>query len=131
MICKLLRIPTIMMHDYEHSTKTGFLEPDWTLTPDVIPEIVLNKHSERRLKYPGLKEDVYAHRFRLDPSVLSDLGISPAELVVTLRPPATEAHYHNPESETLFAATLRMLADKQNVRVVTLPRNDRQKKQLQ
>ena len=28
LICKALGIPTIMMHDYEHSTKTGFLEPD-------------------------------------------------------------------------------------------------------
>src|SRR5579863_5648641 len=36
--CKALSIPSVMMHDYEHSTKTGFLEPDWTLTPDMIPD---------------------------------------------------------------------------------------------
>lgn len=129
--CKTLGIPTVMMHDYEHSTKTGFLEPDWTLTPDVIPDRAIGKRSERRLKYPGLKEDVYAHRLQPNPSVLTDLGISQTDLVVTLRPPATEAHYHNPESETLFAETLRMLENKSHVRVVTLPRNERQKKQLQ
>ncbi|HXX18202.1 MAG TPA: DUF354 domain-containing protein [Candidatus Acidoferrum sp.] len=128
--CKALGIPTVMMHDYEHSTKTGFIEPDWTLTPDVIPDRAIAKKSRRRLKYPGLKEDVYAHRLQPDPSLLTDLGISPSDLIVTLRPPATEAHYHNPESETLFAETLRMLEDKPFVRAVTLPRNERQKLQL-
>jgi hypothetical protein len=49
---------------------------------------------------------------------------------VTLRPPATEAHYHNPESEVLFAETLRLLASHPKVRAVTLPRNARQGQQL-
>jgi len=129
--CKALGIPTVMMHDYEHSTKTGFIEPDWTLTPDVIPDTAIGKKSQRSLKYPGLKEDVYAHRLQPNRSVLTDLGISADDLVVTLRPPATEAHYHNPESETLFAETLRMLKDKSYARAVTLPRNERQKRQLQ
>lgn len=129
--CKALGIPTILIHDYEHATGTGFLEPDWKLMPDVIPEAAMSKKSEGRLKYPGLKEDVYAHRLQPDPSILSDLGISNGDLVVTLRPPANEAHYHNPESETLFVATLRMLEGKPYVRVIMLPRNERQKKQLQ
>lgn len=128
--CKALGIPTIMMHDYEHSTKTGFVEPDWTFMPNVIPDGSMSKQSERTLKYPGLKEDVYVPRFRPDPSVLNVLGISPADLLVTLRPPATEAHYHNPEAEQLFAETLRMLAEKPNTRAVALPRNGRQGAEL-
>src|SRR5215467_6060132 len=35
---KVLGIPTVLMHDYEHSTKTGFLEASWVITPDVIPD---------------------------------------------------------------------------------------------
>lgn len=128
--CKALGIPTAMMHDYEHSTKTGFLEPNWTLTPDVIPNTAMGAKASSHLKYPGLKEDVYSHRLRPNAAVLRDLGICAGELVVTLRPPATEAHYHNPESEVLFDATVRMLQREQNVRVVTLPRNERQRKQL-
>jgi hypothetical protein len=124
--CKALGIPTIMMHDYEHSTKTGFVEPDWTFMPSVIPDGAMSKQSVRTLKYPGLKEDVYVPRFRPDASVLITLGISPASLLVTLRPPATEAHYHNPEAEELFAETLRMLAETSNTRAVALPRNGRQ-----
>src|ERR1700733_9278237 len=124
--CKALGIPTIMMHDYEHSTKTGFVEPDWTFMPDVIPDGLMSKQSGRTLKYPGLKEEVYVPRFRPDPSVLNVLGVSPSSLLVTLRPPATEAHYHNPEAEQLFAETLRLLAEKPNTRAVALPRNGKQ-----
>jgi predicted glycosyltransferase len=127
---KLLGIPSIMMHDYEHSTKTGFLEPDWVLMPDVIPNKSMSKSSKRVLRYPGLKEDVYIPRFRPDPVIRTLLGLGPDDLVVTVRPPATEAHYHNPESEVLFAETMRLLSSKPNVRAVTLPRNARQKQQL-
>jgi predicted glycosyltransferase len=130
LISKALGIPTMMMHDYEHSTKTGFLEPDWVMMPDVIPDGAMARKTDRVLRYPGLKEDVYVPRFRPDSSILSELGISPDHLVVTVRPPATEAHYHNPESEILFAETLRLLSSHPNVRAVTLPRNARQGEQL-
>jgi predicted glycosyltransferase len=130
MICKALGIPTIVMHDYEHSTKTGFLEPDWFLMPDVIPEGAMARKTDTVMRYPGLKEDVYVPRFRPDPSILTQLGISRDELVVTLRPPATEAHYHNPESEVLFTETMRLLSANPRVRAVTLPRNARQGQQL-
>ena len=43
LICKVFGIPTVMMHDYEYSTKTGFLEPDWVLMPDVIPDGVMSR----------------------------------------------------------------------------------------
>ncbi len=129
--CKILGIPTMMMHDYEYSIKTGFLEADWILMPDVIPDGLMSKKSERVLKYPGLKEDVYIPRFRPDSSIYSQLHISQDDLVVTVRPPATEAHYHNPESEKLFAETMRLLSSFPKIRAVTLPRNARQRKQLE
>jgi hypothetical protein len=82
------------------------------------------------MKYPGLKEDVYVPRFRPDPSLKGELGLSPSDLVVTVRPPATEAHYHNPEAEVLLDAALRLLVEQPEVRVILLPRNDRQAKVL-
>jgi predicted glycosyltransferase len=130
LVCKALGIPTIVMHDYEHSTKTGFIEPDWILMPDVIPDRAMSKRIERILKYPGLKEDVYVPRFRPDRSILSHLGISADDVVVTLRPPATDSHYHHPESDFLFAETLRFLAGQSHIRVVGLPRNAKQEQRL-
>jgi len=130
LVCKALGIPTIMMHDYEHSTKTGFIEPDWTFIPEVIPDRAMSRGVERTLKYPGLKEDVYVPRFRPNPTILTTLGIARDEFVVTLRPPATEAHYHNPESEQLFAEALRFLAENRKLRAVVLPRSARQGAEL-
>ena len=77
LVCTGLGIPTIMMHDYEFTTKTGFLEPTWTLMPDVIPSSVMSKRPERVLKYPGLKEDVYVPSFHPDPSIFNSFGNFP------------------------------------------------------
>lgn len=125
-----LGIPTVMMHDYEHSTKTGFVEPNWILTPEIIPSTTMSEKRGRTLTYPGLKEDVYIPRFQPDPAILQRLGIPPGEIVVTLRPPATEAHYHNPEADDLFAATIELLSAHPNVRAVTLPRSTKQGAEL-
>lgn len=130
LVSKLFGIPTMMLHDYEHSTKTGFLESDWILIPDMIPEGAMSKKTNRVLRYPGLKEDVYVPRFKPDASIRKQLGIAEDELVVVVRPPASEAHYHNPESDVLFAETMRFLGSIPKVRAVTLPRNARQGKQL-
>jgi len=131
LISKIFRISSMMLHDYEHSIKQGFIESDWLVVPDVIPQGVMSKKEGRVLRYPGLKEDVYVPRMRPDRSVLTELGISEDELVVVVRPPATEAHYHNPESDVLFAEALRYLGSIPGVRAVTLPRNSRQRMQLQ
>jgi uncharacterized protein len=128
--CKAMGVPTVMMHDYEHSTKTGFVEPDWTFMPEVIPDKVMSKNPGHTVKYPGLKEDVYVLGFRPDAMFLNQVGLTSKDLIVTLRPPATEAHYHNPEAEKLFDATMQLIADKQNVKAITLPRNARQKQQI-
>jgi predicted glycosyltransferase len=130
LVSKALGIPTLVMHDYEHSTKTGFIEPSWILMPDVIPNNVMSKKTERVLRYQGLKEDVYVPQFRPDASILDRLGLDTRDLIVTLRPPATEAHYHNPESEVLFNETLRFLAKQPHVRIVVLPRSARQNEQI-
>jgi predicted glycosyltransferase len=122
----LLRIPTIMMYDYEFVNATGFLHPEWLFVPEVIPAERLSQRPDHLFRYRGLKEDVYVPRFRPDSSVRTFLGISEDEIVVTLRPPATEAHYHNPEGEEFLAACIEFLLHQPAVRVVMLPRNQKQ-----
>jgi len=130
LICKIFNIPTTVIHDYEFTTKTGFLEPDWTMMPDTIPVNAMTRHADRVTRYPGLKEDVYVPRFRPDASILRELRIAGDQLIAVLRPPADEAHYHNPESDTLFAEVVRFLGSQSNVIAVTLPRNERQGRRL-
>jgi predicted glycosyltransferase len=121
-----LGIPSVMMCDYEFSNAIGFLKPNWVFVPDVIPEERVHQKPDHVLRYHGLKEDVYVQRLKPDPTVRTLLGVGKDELIVTVRPPATEAHYHNPESEQLLAETLRYLLDEPGVRVVMLPRNENQ-----
>ena len=122
----VLGIPTVTIADYEFTAKVGFLKSDWIFLPQFIPDSSAPKAKKQVMKYPGLKEDVYVPRFRPDPTLKSELGLASKDLVVTVRPPATEAHYHNPEAEVLLDATLRLLVERSEVRVILLPRNGKQ-----
>jgi uncharacterized protein len=126
LIASLLRIPTIIMFDYEFVNSTGFLHPDWLFVPEVIPTERLSQAPDHVFRYPGLKEDVYVPRFKPEPGVKDFLGVGKDELMVTVRPPATEAHYHNPEGEKFLAECLQFLLEQSSSRVVLLPRNEKQ-----
>ena len=116
----LMGIPTVSIYDYEHSTQ---LKATWGIIPSVIPDSAMRQHFRRGLlKYPGIKEDVYVPDFKPDPNFNSELGLLPEDLVVTIRPPATEAHYHNPKSDALFEGTMEYLRKDPRTKVVILPR---------
>jgi len=51
-------------------------------------------------------------------------------MLVTVRPPATEAHYHNPEGEKLLTEALSRFVGFSGVRILLLPRNKRQEAEL-
>jgi hypothetical protein len=113
----------VVIADYEHTQAVA--RPTYVIVPEMIPDSSVKGYSKAVLKYPGIKEDVYVPDFKPDPSILKDLGIQEDEILVTIRPPATEAHYHNPESERLFEETLNFLGEQENVRMVILPRNEK------
>lgn len=122
----VLRIPTVLIFDYEFARGLKAINPTWTMMPEVIFSEANSAHPKRAMKYPGLKEDAYIARFRPDPAIRSRLGVSDQELMVTVRPPASEAHYHNPKSDDLFHAVIDFLGQKPEVRMVLLPRYERQ-----
>jgi hypothetical protein len=119
-----------MIYDYEYTANTGFIHANWVLSPNYIPESSDPNRKKREMKYPGLKEDVYVSRLKPDPSVKSRLGLSETNLIVTVRPPATEAHYHNSEAEVLLDTALKLLLARPDVSVILLPRNHRQDQAL-
>jgi hypothetical protein len=131
LLASMLRIPSVLILDYEHTQWLPLIHPTWMFVPEVIPDSVLKKFPQRIYKYPGIKEDVYVPNLRPAPGFLKELGIREDELVVTIRPPANEAHYHNSESETLFAATIDFLGHVPNIRLVVLPRNEKQQASIQ
>jgi predicted glycosyltransferase len=125
-LSKLLGIPAVMIGDYEFATLFALVRPAWLIVPEVIPDAALKSSKSRVMKYPGIKEDVYAQNFIPQPEIVKQLGLDDGRLVVTIRPPATEAHYHVPESDELFEEVLNYLGDLPDVKVILLPRNHRQ-----
>jgi hypothetical protein len=131
LICNALGIPTVTIMDYEHAAGLFFLRPLWQIVPDVVRnDSVHFRRKGGMRKYSGIKEDVYVPDFAPDPAILRQLGLQGASIVVTVRPPATEAHYHNPESEALFVSVMNRLSSTTGVRTVLLPRNKRQEAEI-
>ena len=125
-LCNLLGIPTILMADYEFAKYPPLMRPTWEMAPEVIPDAALTCRSDRIKKYPGIKEDIYVPDFRCDPTFRGQLGLDAASIIAVVRPPATEAHYHNPEAEKLFDRFMNRACSTDGVRVVLLPRNKKQ-----
>ncbi|HHY86073.1 MAG TPA: DUF354 domain-containing protein [Verrucomicrobia bacterium] len=124
--CNLLRIPTVLIMDYEHTSAPPMVRPWWEIVPEVVSQEGLHcKRTDRIRKYSGIKEDVYVPEFKPDPSIVKQLGLN-GDIVVTVRPPATEAHYHNPEAEILFARFMDRIYATPGVKAVLLPRNKAQ-----
>jgi len=124
-----LKIPNVMLLDYEFTTQMPAIKPTWLMAPSVVPDDHL-RNGCGLMKYPGIKEDVYLSRFEPDPTLKTRFGISPDDLLITVRPPATEAHYHNPESERLLTEALNRFGGNPNTKILLLPRNKRQEAEL-
>ena len=134
----MLGIPNVTIIDYEYAdhrltTWLGSVQKKWVMTPEVIPSDIFEKNGmpkDHVLHYPGIKEDVYTPFFQPDPSLKDTLGLQPTDIVVTIRPPATEAHYHNPESEKLLLAVFKLLGAHPDVKTILLPRTHKQEAEL-
>jgi predicted glycosyltransferase len=122
----LMGVPSVMIFDYEYARALAAIRPTWIMMPDVIPDGAVPFDQSKVYKYPGIKEDVYVPEFIPDEKLLGKLGISGNELVVTIRPPATEAHYHSHKSEELFESLMENLGSKPELKMVVLPRNKKQ-----
>lgn len=137
-LSSVLGIPSINIADYEHADHRltiwiGSRRKKWIMTPDIVPSDIFVKHGmppDHVLHYPGIKEDVYTPFFKPDPSLKETLGLRSDQIIVTIRPPATEAHYHNPESEKLLTAVFKLLGAHPEVKTVLLPRTHKQEQEL-
>ena len=131
LLCNFLRIPTVMVMDYEHARTPWLLKPRWEIVPSALRSQALQIQAQDRiLYYEGIKEDVYAPQFQPDDTLPARLGLNPALVTVTVRPPATEAHYHAAESDRLFAAFMDLAVSDVKVQIVLLPRNRAQEAAL-
>ncbi len=135
----LLRIPHLIVHDYEHANLSYAVNARLAsriLVPDAIPAAAVIAHGappERVGTFPGLKEHVYLDAATVaaaDPvGVRRELGVDDARALVVVRPPATMSAYHRFKNER-FDALLETLASAPDARVVLLARTPEQRAAL-
>ena len=119
-------IPAMLLFDYEHTSQSLTRLPDKTLVPAVLPRDKFPIDDERLARYPGFKEEVYIYDLEPSRNVLSQLGLDPERLIITLRPPATWAHYQNRLSERLLCTLVDRLRKERDAQVIVLPRTPQQ-----
>ncbi len=128
-VAKSLKIKSVNLMDYEHhpANKLSFRLADRVIVPKSFPDKFLEKLNAKNktVKFDGIKEDVYLADFTLDNNFqqeLKNLGISPGNILVVVRPHAPEALYHRQFSNEILDYALDKFAGKQNVKIMLLPR---------
>lgn len=132
---RALSLRTVTLMDYEHQpgNHLAFRLASRIIVPRAFPETALSRFGASATKvrrYDGIKEDVYLADFQIAPEFeerLRGLGIAASDVLVTVRPPASEALYHRFENE-LFDQLLDRFLATPSVKTVLLPRNDSQRK---
>ena len=127
---RLLGVPSVTMYDYEWVDPRLFnLFCRRILLPRAIDReraAAAGLAVDKVVFYDGLKEELYVAGRGRDRTVEQELGLREDSIRVLLRPPATTAHYHNPESELLLAELLRVLGARPDVQMVFMPRGPEQ-----
>lgn len=126
----LVGIPSALILDYEFVKGLPLGNRTTVIAPRVVSEEASLLKNRRTRTYEGLKEDVYVPEFRPDGGIVGQLGLDMRSIVVTIRPPATEAHYHNPQAEALLVALMEWINGLDHVQPILLPRNKRQETEM-
>ncbi len=126
----LAGLPCVTMYDYEH-VSTGLQErfANHILVPGLLMERGIFSGRPRYEGYPGYKEEIYLGGFRPDPAFRGSLGLPEERVLAVLRPPARQAHYHNPRAEGIFRAVIQHLKASSCLTLVA-PRNPEEREEL-
>lgn len=127
-----LRCVTLMDYEHQPANHLAFRLASSVIVPREFPAAALTRFGvpgAKLKRFDGIKEDVYLANFTIDRNFatqLSELGINADDILVTARPPASEALYHRFENE-LFDSLIDRLVETPSVKLVLLPRNDLQR----
>ena len=135
---RALSLRSVTLMDYEHqpANHLAFRLASRVIVPRAFPEAALTRFgvaSAKVKRYQGIKEDVYLADFSADPNFaieLQELGIAAGNVLVTVRPPASDALYHRFENK-LFEQLLERILEGPAVKLILLPRNEAQREQYQ
>lgn len=107
---KVMGVPSVVMMDYEFTEAFFFKRFTRTiLMPAAIPEERLAACGfpmGKVTRYNGFKEELYLPAFKPDPGFRTSVGVPADKTLLTIRPSAMMANYHNPLSEQIVLSLL-------------------------
>jgi predicted glycosyltransferase len=125
------KIPIVIFLDYEFVQTIPFVKPKMMFFPNMISKERLSKFPNKVKTYPGIKEDIYVPGFKPDDSIKKHINFKSNLITAIVRPPAYQAHYHNPESDLLFTEVMSLITELNNVQAIILPRDNQQKLKIE
>jgi uncharacterized protein len=135
LVARSLGIPSTYAFDYEFARAQhglGCRAARRVVVPEAIPQDRLDRLGARTGKlrrYEGIKEEYYLHGFSPNDSVLDDLAIDRARVIVVVRTPPDVSLYHR-HGNPLFAEVLERLGSDATVQAVVLARRREQRKAI-
>jgi len=130
LVAKLFNVPIVYSTDYEHATYLPFATPRVMIIPEVLPYEAVKDFANEIRRYPGIKEDVYVPDFVPDKHALDFLNLKEDDIIISIRPPATAAHYHTHKSDELFNAVVEYHVTVPNIKIIIVSRTQKQKKEI-
>ena len=130
LVAKFFGVPIVVSTDYEHATHVPFIVYRAIIIPEVLPAEPFRYSAKEILRYPGIKEDVYVPYFKPDKRALDSLNFTEDEIIVSIRPPATLAHYHTRKSDELYNSVIEHLLSVTNVKIIIVPRTSEQSREV-
>jgi uncharacterized protein len=129
-----LGVPSMTLYDYEFVSAGIYNKlSKRILVPSIIGKERLAAQGltpEKFIAYPGFKEETYIYDFQPDSTVLQQLDLDTKRVIITVRPHANWAHYHDPHSEVLFRSLIERLRKERDAQVVVVPRTPSQRSEL-
>ncbi len=123
----ILKIPTFVLLDYKHVSLFlihRFI--DRLAIPEFLSTEAFNSriNSSKIIRYPGIKEHIYVANLLNNGSLIQESPIDKDKIIITIRPPATDAHYHNHQdgSNELFWEALKYFSSFDNTKIIVLAR---------
>jgi predicted glycosyltransferase len=124
---KWLNIPSVLMLDYEYTEARIF---NMLATYLLIPSLITDKrlydagfNLRKVVRYDGFKEEIYLGNFFPEKNFRKSIGIDEQTILVTMRPPAMSANYHNKKSEELFQKCLEYFSENTNSQCLIVARD--------
>lgn len=129
---KLLGIKTGLALDYEYIKLFPFLVTDIIYFPKMISKDRVKMKHKEIFQYSGIKEDVYVPSFRPsnNQEIQNFFNSISQNIIITIRPPATLAHYYTQKSKNLFEYLLKHLSTLPNIKVIFTPRSKDQESEI-